>query len=794
MVFEVIGPVAKFVEAVRGAGFEWLGEDFAPATESIDDDGDEDSEYTEEEERNPTPLYVTMPTLAGLRKLLALWKLYSKGEQAPEGSKDWWPLFGYLMDLRVWSAKDRVDPRTGNYVARMLERHPQRPIRMELDLWYRGDPALRRDAELYVRALMETIDGSVLDFATIEAIQYQAALIELPVAQAMLLSELNGPLADADPVMRVRPQSFFDASPGEPPSVEVATNAPQLAENNRPPVVALLDGYPIANHALLRDRIRVHEVDVTGGDVPVDRRFHGTAMASLIVHGDLAVGEAPLDRSILSVPILAAPQGMADECTPPDKLPIAMVHRAVISLMEGVEGNAPGGSNVVIINHSVCDREAPFARRPSPWAKLLDYLAHKYRLLFVVSAGNTNEIFPIQPFTSCEEFKQATSEEREIALLTSMERAKGTRSILSPAESLNAITVGAVHMDGSTGCPSDCTDPFSALGFVNLGTTAGLGVNRAVKPDMVESGGRQLVRTTTRSGKVTAWASQHPDIGQLAAAPDPVGGDVTKTRRSTGTSNAAALTTRSAARLVDVLEDIFHESGEVWDEAGTRAVVLKALLTHSCSWGDAGKVLDAAYPGKWQRRREAITRFLGYGRPDQRRLITPHGSRITLLADDMISPEMRHEYAIPIPRAMIGSRDLRRITMTLAWSSPIDPQTQRYRGVIAELVDSDGKRKFWSGIKPALQPPATAGRRGTLQHLVLEDTRKLSMTTDGQFVVGVQARAALAAFANTEIPYAVAITLELAQSVREDVFADVAARVRTKVATSAPVPVRVRTR
>ena len=794
LVFEVIGPVTKFVEAVRGAGFEWLGEDFAPAAQRDDDDGNDDSEYTEEEDRNPTPLYVTMPTLAGLRKLLALWKLYSTSKEAPDGSKEWWPLFGYLKDLRVWSAKDRVDPRTGDYITRMLERHPQRPIRMELDLWYRGEPELRRDAELYVRALMDTIGGTVLDFATIEAIQYQAALVELPVDQAVLLSSLNGPLADADPVMRVRPQSFFDASPAKPPSVEVVADPPQFAEDARPPVVALLDGYPIANHALLRDRVRVHEVDVKGGEVPVDRRFHGTAMASLIVHGDLAVGEAPLGRTILAVPILAAPQGMADECTPPDKLPIAMVRRAVISLMDGVEGDEPGGEHVVVINHSVCDREAPFARRPSPWAKLLDHLAHEYRLLFVVSAGNTNDVFPLQPFASCEEFKQATSQEREIALLTSVERAKGTRSILSPAESLNAITVGAVHADGSTGCPSDCTDPFSPVGFVNLGTTTGLGVNRAIKPDLVQNGGRQLVRTTTHLGKVSAWAAQHPDIGQLAAAPDPVGGDVTKTRRSTGTSNAAALTTRSAVRLVDVLEDIFDEGGEVWREAETRAVVLKALLAHSCSWGDAAKVLDAAYPGTWQRRREAIARFLGYGRPDQGRLITPHGSRITLLADDIIAPETRHEYAIPIPRAMIGSRDLRRITITLAWSSPIDPRTQRYRGVTAELVDSEGKRKFWSGIKPALQPHATAGRRGTLQHLVLEDTRKLPMTAQGHFVVGVQARAALAAFATTEVPYAVAITLELAQSVREDVFADVAARVRTKVATAVPVPVRVRTR
>ena len=78
---------------------------------------------------------------------------------------------------------------------------------------------------------------------------------------------------------------------------------------------------------------------------------------------------------------------------------------------------------------------------------------------------------------------------------------------------------------------------------------------------------------------------------------------------------------------------------------------------------------------------------------------------------------------------------------------------------------------------------------------MLEDTRKLGLTGDGHFAVGVQARAALTAFEKTAVPYALAITLELAQSVREDLYEDVLARVRPKqVSTRTPVPTRVRTR
>lgn len=808
LVFEVIGPlstVPKFIEAARAAGFEWLGEDYdLPEEEGDDEDSEADDEPgNEASDSNQSMLYVTMPTMAGLQKIVSLWRRFSNNEPKPDGAEgQWWGLFGYLSDVRPWSAKDRVDPSMDRYVERMIRNQPDKAVRIELDLWYRSDPDLRAKALTYVTELLEVIDGKLLDFATIEPIHYQAALVEIPVAQAQLLQSIAGPIANADRIMKVRPQSLFQTDEEVAGTIGPSLDARAGAvPGNKSAVAALLDGYPVENHVLLSGRLDIQEVDVSAMSVPVARRKHGTSMASLIIHGDLSEPVGPIERTLKVVPVLAAPQNLSVECTPPDKLPIAMVDRAVTALVKGIDGKLPQGEGVVVINHSICDGEAPFAQRPTYWAKLLDYLSHEHRLLFVVSAGNSNEPFAVDTYQDVATFTGADPIERQVVLLRSVERAKGRRVILSPAETMNSITVGAIHGDGAGACPNGVIDPFNAVsGVPNLSSSVGLGINRAVKPDLVELGGRQLVRVNVESGALSAWAYEHQDIGQLTAVPDTTGVADNRLGRSTGTSNAAALVTRAAIRLADVAEDLFAENNEEWIEASTRAVVLKALLAHGCGWGLTGDLLYSLYPGNWQRKREAVSRALGYGRPDHDRIASTQGSRITLLADDLIGHDEFHEYRLPIPRAMINNREVRRVTMTLAWTSPIDPITNRYRGVLVEIVDGNGKRKFWEGLeglkgdngsKRPTGPVATATRKGTLQHLVLEGKKLIKSAPTGDIVVGVQARADLAAFGKVKVPYALAITLEMAQPVRQDLNADVAARIRLK---RVAVPVRPRTR
>ncbi|MFL9502293.1 S8 family peptidase [Rhodopseudomonas palustris] len=810
LVFEVIGPlstVTKFIRAARETGFDWLGEDY-DLTQHEDEDEEGNVAAAADDEGADTgqsALYVTMPSLGGLQRIVALWRRFTARQPKPSGPDgEWWDLFKYLSDVRPWSAKDRVDPALGRYVERMVREQPEKPIRIEVDLWYRSDPKLRDNAREYVEALLKVIDGKLLDFATIEPIRYQAALVEIPISQAEMLSSIAGPIANADGVMKVRPQSFFEATIIEGDSAVSSSESARRSAGDRPAVAALLDGYPVENHIHLAGRLDIQEVDVTSTSVPVARRRHGTSMASLIVHGDLGLPGGEIDRPLKVVPILAAPQNMNVECTPPGVLPIKMVYRAVTALMLGIDDKPAQGEGIVIINHSICDREAPYARKPTYWAKLLDYLSHEFRLLFVVSAGNCYEPFVMDTYGNLSAFQNADPIKRQVAILRCIENAKGKRVILSPAESMNSLTVGAVHDDQAGACPPGLIEPYDKVsGVPNISSSVGLGINRAIKPDLVEAGGRQLIRANVKNGALSAWAYEHKDVGQLTAVPDPAGLRDDRTGRSTGTSNAAALVTRAAIRMAGVAEDLFEQNGQSLVESQTRAVVLKALVAHGCHWGETGELLHGLYPGKWQKKREAVSRSIGYGRADYDRVVTADGHRITLLADDLIGRDESHLYKLPIPRAMIMNREVRRLTMTLAWSSPIDPITNRYRGVMVELVDAKGKRKFWEGMegitdangsKIPTGPVATATRRGTLQHLALQGKKLIRSSGTGEIIIGVQARVDLEAFAKERVPYALAVTLEMAQPLRQGLNADVAGRVRLKTRIGAPRPQpRVRT-
>lgn len=800
LVFQTIGPIEGFVEAARSLGFEWLTEG---AFDSGEFEEELDSDSSSSDGASPVTqatLYLTMPSLDGLRRILALWNRYISGESKPGDAGAWWKVFGYLDDVRVWSAQDRVGQVAKDYITRMFEVRPNAPVRIELDLWFRDNKELRQHALVHVEALMEAVGGSVIDFVTIPDISYQAALVELSAREAERLRNLQGPIAVADQVMSVRPQSIARAEwVNRPPSSSFPARA--QFQPSKSGCVAILDGYPIQNHRLLAGHVDVEEVDIRGVDVPVARRRHGTAMASLVVHGDLSVNDRPLGHLVKVVPILAAPQNLHEERTPQDKLPIGLVYRAIEALKVGLAGGEPQGRDVLIVNHSICDVENQYAGRPTPWARLLDHLAFKYNLLFVVSAGNSRRAIPFAEYDSKQEYLAATDEQRQIALLKSAERSKGGRCILSPAESVNSICTASAHLDDSGAFDSSHIDPFAAIGVANISSSFGLGIGRSVKPDLIESGGRQALRFGEGGKGLEVWGYETGANGHLAACPDSFTGDLGATDFSTGTSNAAALTTRFATRVADTLQDLFASSGEDWLNAPTRAALTKALVLHSCAWRDAGQLLDAVYPpldkGAWSRRRESIARSIGYGRPDPARLFDDSGSRITLIGDDVISDGERHSFHIPVPREMLANRDLRRVVITLAWNSPIDSNTLRYRGVTLDLVDGNGARDFWSKVKKVPQPSMDAGKRGTIQHVILEGEtliRASAGAAQAMFEVCVQARATMSEFKRTAVAYGLAVTMEIATSARSTLFADVQSRIKPKheVKPRAGVPTRVR--
>jgi hypothetical protein len=215
--------------------------------------------------------------------------------------------------------------------------------------------------------------------------------------------------------------------------------AGELSPSEGAPILALFDGVPVSEHPLLRGRLIVDDQFELEADTIVSERTHGTAMASLIALGDRNGSEAALPRKLHCVPVLGA-----NDQFPSDRLIVDLIYQAVVAMRDGEDPTAP---NVLIVNLSLGNSRKPFQGRLSPWARVIDRLAHQYGILFCVSAGNHGQAFEISAVANMAEFEGTTHPDRARHTLTALSKLIGSRRLLSPSETVNGISVGAANID-----------------------------------------------------------------------------------------------------------------------------------------------------------------------------------------------------------------------------------------------------------------------------------------------------------------------------------------------------------
>ena len=440
IVFEVAGSLNDFYEQARGLGLEYLG-DFEDEFAASDDF------YIREHAGKPVGgrIYLAMPDVQALRELLSLWRRFTEGRKMPKGKGPWRELFTSLIDVRPWGHEDRVPPETLIYWRSSLESRPGEPVRFEVELWFYENADRRAQAFRRLEREIAAVNGRVVHHAVIADIRYDAALVDIPADQIQaLLDHPDITLARIDDVMFLRPQSVAQPPERAVPEGGDVVGEVAAAAVAGTPVAALLDGLPISNHVRLAGRLIIDDPDGLEGNYPVAQRQHGTQMASLIVHGDLNRGEPPLTRPIFVIPVMQ-PNANGDERPPTDRLLVDVIYTAVRRIKEA-DGDQPAiAPGVSFINFSLGDSTRPFARAMSPLGRLLDYLAYRHRVLFLVSAGNILDRLSVPQFRTSIEFEAATPDERERAMLDALNASKSQRSLLSPAEALNALTIGAAH-------------------------------------------------------------------------------------------------------------------------------------------------------------------------------------------------------------------------------------------------------------------------------------------------------------------------------------------------------------
>ncbi|MCZ7537858.1 MAG: S8 family serine peptidase [Acidimicrobiia bacterium] len=250
----------------------------------------------------------------------------------------------------------------------------------------------------------------------------------------------------------------------------------------------------------------------------------------------------------------------------------------------------------------------------SPLARLLDWLSHLYNVVVVVSGGNHGATKPVLNTATLDNPDAVAAD-----AVRSLFDAARHRRLLSPAEAVNVITVGALHADGlDIELPDTVIDPVPA-GSPASYSPVGFGFRRSVKPEVLLPGGRQVFSAPPPgqgTGEVEVQPVESPQKGPgLGAAAPGMAGELDAITYSCGTSNAAALASRSLSEIMDVLEAARSEDGEApIADAQYYPVLAKTLLVHAAGWHDSlAKMRDLLGLSGQDVRRE-LTRILGYGR------------------------------------------------------------------------------------------------------------------------------------------------------------------------------------
>lgn len=779
-VFDLATTEDDFARAVQGIeGLEFLAGYDLDNVEPDEDFHFEGEDGAVGDDLVQQSIYMVMTNAAAVDQLISLFQQWQADPKITfeRGLNPLKNVFTHLRDLRRWSAEDRIKE-TGllDEWRASVEIAGAQSVRAEIELWFRSGAGMRQEAVAAVTDAVVEAGGSVLTTAVIDQIQYHGLLVELPrqAAEAVLR---DGPealsLLVIEQVMFVAPASQFvvDLDEDDGPAMPQVGEAP-----TGQPLVAVLDGVPLAGHDALRDRVIVDDPDGLEDKYSAAQRRHGTAIATLVCHGDLAAGEEPLPDPIYVRPVLVPDEhfpGM--ERFPADHLPIDLLHRAIHRMQKGDGADEPAAPSVRIVQLAVGDESRIFDRRLSPMARLLDYLAHEYNLVFVVSAGNHR--VAALPMDEDDAPKLDGVESR---ILASLFRDRRLRRVFSPGEAINALTVGAANTDSSPApdLPDDVVQLLRAPHVPTLYSPVGFGFRRSVKPEVLLPGGRQLHRVSPVGDHAEQVDTTRKGPGLLTAAPGRAGA-TGGTAYFGGTSGASALATRRLAGIVNGLRSLRgrEDADPNLPDAQYDPVLARALLVNAASWQGGAAVLREAIPGI---NRRELTKVLGFGAVDPTRCLTATDNRVLIVGAGTISDRCVDTFRLPLPPSLEKTAEWRELRITLAWLSPIASTTRQYR---AARLWFDPPTDDELGVG-RVEADWSAAKQGTVQHEVLEGSQAVVYDDDGELAIEINCRIDVGD-KKAQVRYGLAVSLEVGPAIQTSVYDEVRAlllRARDRVA------------
>lgn len=790
VVFETNAPVQRILKAAALAGFPHFQE-----LQDIEDDNDAEEEDSgalaqpDVRERRAA-LYVGLPNDAAVRSLVTLYQKWKAGERQEINLGPFNELFKRLVDVRLWGPRDRLNDQDLDLLRARVRHDPDAPLLIELELWPTR-PA--RDPTRLLEAA-QTLGAQLVDRANIaeDGFAYQALLVEIPGGAAATLVESlrDSAIGRSEDVYSIGPASsgqtprMAPARPTPPPAA-----APFVAD--APLLAVLIDGSTIPNHALLRGGVVVEDLFDRDGAIPVSERRHATAMASIILRGDLRGDRAPLAARLLSIPLLADRDGAA--ISDPRRLLLDQMHRALRRAMLGDEQGAPSAPDAFVVNLSIGVADRVFANRASGLARLLDWWSFKHGVLFVIAAGNCTEHLLVEGVNSIA-FEDLDVAARATATGLALIDAAPRRALLAPAECVNGLTVGA---SASSSAPAQAPTsgmfhPYDGTDAPSIISRSGFGARGALKPDVLSPGGRPRARITAAGDdtRLRVMDVFREEDALVAAAP-PAGVLGPGIGPSYGTSPAAAAVTRLAVQTVLGLET---EDGPYPDGLSRRdrALLAKALIAHSAGWGEtAGAIANAVRAREpdtaWQHWRSGAARLVGWGAADPVRAVASDDNRSTSVGLGEVRRDKGVVFSVPLPDPLNVALTPRRLLLTLAWFSPMSPWRSKHalarlQGDIvgAEKIGIGAAERFGAN-EAALGPPPHFGRRSSVWSASFFGERAVPIGPEDNLEVRVSCFAD--PLIDQPVPFALAVTFETEAGVA--IYQSVANRLRIRPAAPA---------
>lgn len=756
LVFEIVGSVESFKSAIsRIEGMEWLAEYYDNEIEP-----DENFYLKEDDEESNKKLsgkiYCIMTNKKALDEFLSIWKEYIRDKDNYEFKRGYTSLrdvFLNLRDVRVWSVKDRIED-TGIFNAwrETIAYNENENVKFQIELFYRKNAERRIQAENDLKEILKASNGKVLKTCVIEEIQYHCVLAELPAQEIERIIENYDDieLILNDDIMYFKPTGQNVYVMNKEIEIKEDFNLPNNSIKEEP-ILALLDGFPLQNHDLLKNRLIIDDVDGWGSSCISKGRIHGTSMSSLILHGDLSNIKYTHDRKIYVRPIMKTYPEIGDnygEKVPDDIILVDYIHSAVIRMLEGKDAVA---KTVKIINLCVCDSRVQFINVMSPLARLIDYLSFKYNILFVISSGNHDGDLKLN--IKYDDFLELDEMIKQKMVLEAIEKDSRNRRLLSPSESINSIAVGAIYADDNVEkLPPNLT---YLLNETNISpyTSIGNGYNRSIKPDLFFNGGRNVYKKNIRTENIEEHRN-YSKAGCKSASPIDDGGSNGMTY-ACGTSDATALVSHEALKLYEILNNIFRSQQGTDIPDKFASVLLKTILIHGCEWGKEGQNIAKAYEIEPKR----LSKWIGNGIPNFDKVRECEKNRITLIGYGDISKGTSNIYSVPIPIEFSNRRMMRKLTVTVAYFTPINVANQKYRG-----------GQIWFDISKNPLTPNRVNtdnnivRRGTVQHEIFYGDEAVPWDEDDSIEIRVNCdEDATKEF--EKLPYAIMVSFEVLEDI-----------------------------